>query len=91
MRMDGFPPRSQEEIVVFHDETTKTSQIVCTEFDLSFAGHFYEGKVICWSLQLTNVVILDSEDLVVLLCSSTPSYYPEIIIFQDGNSKICKK
>jgi hypothetical protein len=45
--MDGFPPRSQEEIVVFHDEVTKTSQIVCTEFDLSFAGHFYEGKVMC--------------------------------------------
>jgi hypothetical protein len=73
MRMDRFSRRCQEEVVVFHDESTKNSQIVCTEFILSVAGHFYEGKVIFWSLQLTCVFILDYEDFLVLLCSSTTS------------------
>jgi hypothetical protein len=73
MRMDRFLRRSEKEAVVFYNESTKTSAIVCIEFILSFAGHFYEGKMICRSLQLTNVLILGYEDFLVLLCSSTSS------------------
>jgi hypothetical protein len=50
MRMDRFPRRCQKEVVVFHNEGTSTCQVVSTEFILSFAGHFYEGKEICLSL-----------------------------------------